>query len=107
MFMNGRVRRLELRAWDLWYVNWVESTTSSPNGLTYVHSSTEKSVQQRFPTMRVEDFGCNSSARCAAVHICSVFTYKMSVSSTGTVHALHLAMLSLYLYCRVQGVNLD
>lgn len=60
MVMNGRVRRLELKAWELWCVNWVEPKASSLNGWMYVHSSTEKSLHQSIPTARVEDFGCNS-----------------------------------------------
>lgn len=58
--MSGRVRRLELRAWELWCVSWVEPKASSPNGLMSVHSVMEKSLQQSIPTARVEDFGCNS-----------------------------------------------
>lgn len=60
VFINGRVRRLELRAWGLWGVRWVEPKASSPNGLMYVHSAMEKSLHQSIPTGRAEDFGHNS-----------------------------------------------
>lgn len=78
MFMNGMVRRLKLRVWELWCVSWVEPKASAPNGLMFVHPAMKNSLQQSIPTARVEDFGCNS-VQDVLHYTCSVFTYKISV----------------------------